>query len=87
MLYTEGVENRFYDIPFIFFSCWFYRRFIMSNIAKQIVDCLYSNEPSQITQAFNSYTPELEGAVKEAFEERSEDLKEISFSSLPINSI
>ena len=59
----------------------------MSETANNIVQWLYSNDVALIKKAFKVYTPHLEGAVKKAFEQRSDDLKDIGFSDLACNTI
>ena len=46
----------------------------MSDIASQIVEWLCSNDSTLIKKAFDSYTPDLEQAVKTSFQDRSSDL-------------
>ena len=59
----------------------------MSSTANQIAEWLFSNDPTLIAKAFQIYTPKLEQAVKDAFQARSSDLKDINFAGLPVNHI
>lgn len=59
----------------------------MIHVAKDIVQALYSNDPSQIQKAFLLYKPDLENLIKLAFEEKNQELKEIQFSSIAFEKI
>ena len=50
----------------------------MIDKATQIVEWLYSNDPTLIEKAFDAYTPDLEHAVKASLQSRSSDLQEIN---------
>ena len=59
----------------------------MTDKATQIVEWLYSNDPTLIERAFAAYTPNLEHVVKLSLQSRSSDLQEIDFANLPLNQV
>ncbi|MEC7985736.1 MAG: hypothetical protein VX278_11275, partial [Myxococcota bacterium] len=53
-------------------------------VADTIVDCLYTDQSDLIEKAFTQYAPQLDDAIRRAFEEKSTDLKTCTFAQLPL---